>query len=87
MSKPITCPSCGHSFTREREAKHVKVMGTVARVSEKAVMFTTGGRDTWIPRSQIENGGAVAVGDTMLMVLKWFADKERLPKAKDHTHE
>jgi hypothetical protein len=71
---------CNHSFT---PSKMTKVAGKVARVTEKAVMFTSGGRDTWIPRSQIEAGDKVAVGDTMLMVLKWFAEKEGLTPAKE----
>lgn len=83
MSKPITCPMCNHSFT---PSKMTKVAGKVTRATEKAVMFTSGGRDTWIPRSQIENGAAVVVGDTMLMVLKWFAEKEGLIPAKEEPH-
>jgi hypothetical protein len=36
------------------------------------------GREVWIPRSQIEGGNRVEVGDEDIAITEWFADREGL---------
>lgn len=59
----------------------VPVSGTVTRVTSKAVLYvsTAGKSEHWIPRSVIEDGDDVEVGEQEMNVAEWFLDKEEIP--------
>jgi hypothetical protein len=51
----------------------------VVRTTEQAVLLRDrSGRDTWIPRSQCEDGDALDIDDTDICVASWFASREGL---------
>lgn len=58
---------------------HKLLFGRVMRLTEKAVLFEVeengSPREHWIPKSQIEEGDSVSMGDTEIEVTEWFADK------------
>ena len=55
------------------------VEGEVRRVTDLAILyFTTDEQEVWIPRSVIDEGDAVAEGDTDIGVRRWFVEREGL---------
>jgi hypothetical protein len=58
---------------------HKLIFGDVKHVTEKAILFAVDEdgeqREHWVPKSQVEDGDDVAVGDSELYVTAWFADK------------
>lgn len=60
---------------------YVPVTGTITRVTEKAVLYVSKAAKTehWIPRSVIEDGDDIEVGEQDMNVAEWFLDKEEIP--------
>lgn len=60
----------------------VPLIGEIRRVSEKAILFIQPGRETWIPRSAIDDGDELVQTPRFdkyeINVAKWFAEKEGL---------
>lgn len=58
---------------------HKLCFGEVKHVTDRAILFSVeeGGepREHWVPKSQVEDGDEVNVGDTELYITVWFADK------------
>lgn len=66
---------------RRRVAKRfAQLQATALRDTEKALLVLVGGRECWVPKSQIEDASEVQEpGDTgVLVVPEWWAAKEDL---------
>lgn len=87
--KKPTCPTCGHiidpghakALGKEDKPEWATVNGHVTKVSDKALLFSTFALsgvaiDVWVPRSQVDAGAMVKVGDKQLTIKQWFAEKE-----------
>lgn len=57
------------------------VTGTVTFVTAKAVLYVSKAAKTehWIPRSMIEDGDDIEIGEQEMLVKEWFLDKEDIP--------
>jgi hypothetical protein len=58
----------------------ITLVGEITGTTEKAVQFreTVTGLELWIPRSVLQDGDALEMGDTDLVCARWFADREGL---------
>jgi hypothetical protein len=68
--------------TTLRAERWTTVRGVVLKVTPLAAKFEADsdeffGEPTWIPRSMIEDGGEVDVGDTSLRVKHWWLERRR----------
>lgn len=65
------------------EKEYDEISGTIAAVTDKAILVEVGSRgEHWIPRSVIEDGEEINeddIGEDLeFMVESWFVDKEGL---------
>lgn len=84
--KQHRCPTCGHiihesqadALGKEEKPKHVQVLGRIKKVSDKALLIASGGKEVWVPRSQVQDGITLKEGDVDPHVVAWFVKREAL---------
>lgn len=64
---------------------YLPLPGEVTRATSKAILVAREGvfghnKEVWIPRSQVKNGDLVKIGDGVVQVSQWFAEKEGIVK-------
>lgn len=64
---------------------YLPLPGEVIRTTTKAILVAREGvfghnKEVWIPRSQVKNGDFVKVGDGVVQISQWFAEKEGIVK-------
>lgn len=63
-----------------RPPRTATLVGEIIRTTQAAVLYreTVTDRETWIPRSVLQDGDQVETGDTDLVCACWFIEKEDL---------
>lgn len=69
----------------EKPMEYIALPGEVIRTTIKAVLVSRENvygthKEVWIPRSQVQGGEGIKLGDAEVRVSTWFAEKEGIVK-------